>query len=217
MEFTTLALRAAYARDPNTANPLFAWLDALKDYSPSTLKVVDKSRDTGALTPDGKEVRWVAGELHNLCTASADFCKGLEIAAILAEGAVRKQNLTQVGKATGTATASDENPNAEDRERAQPEPCAPMTPGGVGPNINGRKAERKKLRDDYKAECKQSGVKVTDEMIAEAANPRWHSRANIQKWLACDPKYDGVPDGKIRKVFRDKPHLPKNQPTKHQQ
>jgi len=70
-----------------------------------------------------------------------------------------------------------------------------------------RKAERKKLRDDYKAECKRSGVRVTDEMIAEAANTRWHSRANIQKWLACHPKYDGEPDRKIRKIFRDKPHV----------
>jgi hypothetical protein len=80
-----------------------------------------------------------------------------------------------------------------------------------------RKAERKKLRDDYKAECKRSGVSVTDEMIAEAASRRWHSRANIQKWLACDPKYDGDPDRLIRKVFRDKPHLPNPHPTEPQQ
>jgi hypothetical protein len=76
-------------------------------------------------------------------------------------------------------------------------------------------AERKKLRDDYKAACKRAGVKVTDEMIAEAANPTtpnnkgWHSRSNIQKWLACDPKYEGKPDQRIRNVFLRKPHLSK--------
>jgi FKBP-type peptidyl-prolyl cis-trans isomerase 2 len=68
-----------------------------------------------------------------------------------------------------------------------------------------RKAERKRLRDAYKAERKQAGVKVTDEMIAITANPPtsrtkgWHTRDAIQKWLQCDPKYDGEPDRLIRK------------------
>jgi len=69
-------------------------------------------------------------------------------------------------------------------------------------------AERTKLRDDYKAECKRAGVRVTDEMIAKAANPRWKSRSNIQKWRSCDSKYEGSADRKIREVFRKKPHLP---------
>ena len=102
-------------------------------------------------------------------------------------------------------------------------PREPAAPEGVGPDINGRKSERKKLRDDYKAECKQAGVRLTDEMIAMAANPRtstkkgWTTRDPIQKWLQCDPKYDGEYDRLIRKLFRNKPHLPKPHPTKPQQ
>lgn len=75
-------------------------------------------------------------------------------------------------------------------------------------SLNACKAERTKLRDDYRAECKRAGVRVTDEMIAKAANPRWNSRSNIQKWRSCDAKYEGGPDRKIREVFRKKPHLP---------
>ncbi len=75
-------------------------------------------------------------------------------------------------------------------------------------NIESVRAGRRKLCNDYKAECRLAGVRVTDEMIAKAANPRWHSRANIQKWLACDPNYDGWPDRQIRTVFLNKHHLP---------
>ena len=75
------------------------------------------------------------------------------------------------------------------------------------------KAERKKLRDDYRAECKRANVFVTDEMIAKGANSQWNSRSNIQKWLSCDPKYDGKPDRLIRDVSLKKPHLPKSDST----
>jgi len=92
MEFLPLALRAAHALTPDAPNPWFAWLDALKNYNPPSLKVVDKSRGIGVLTSDGREAIWVAGELHNLGTASADFCKGLEIAAILNEAAAAQKD-----------------------------------------------------------------------------------------------------------------------------
>jgi hypothetical protein len=69
-----------------------------------------------------------------------------------------------------------------------------------------RKRERRVARDAYKDECKDAGVTVTDEMIARAANQRWHTRDAVQKWLTCDPRYDGEPDRLIRKVFSDKPH-----------
>jgi hypothetical protein len=86
-----------------------------------------------------------------------------------------------------------------------------------GCDIDSRKAARRKLRDDYKAECRNLGVKVTDGMIAEAANPPtpnnkgWQSRSNIQKWIACDSKYEGKPDQRIRNVFVKKIHLKKPQ------
>jgi hypothetical protein len=71
---------------------------------------------------------------------------------------------------------------------------------------NGGK-ERRALRDAYRSECKQHGVRVTDVMIAEAASSKWHGRTAIQKWLACDQRYDGEPDRLIRSVFARKPHI----------
>jgi hypothetical protein len=85
IEFTALALRAGQALEQDAPSLLSAWLDALKRYNPPSLKMVDKSRDIGVIDADGKDIRWVAGELHNLCYASADFCKALEIGAILSE------------------------------------------------------------------------------------------------------------------------------------
>jgi len=96
-------------------------------------------------------------------------------------------------------------------ERAKADPAPDVEKSGSG--TESRKAERKKLRDDYQSECKRHGVNVTDEMIAKAANPTtannkgWSSRSNIQKWLACHPKYEGKPDQRIRNVFLKKPHL----------
>lgn len=70
------------------------------------------------------------------------------------------------------------------------------------------KAQRKRLRDEYKAECKKHGIKVTDEMIAHAANSSWNTRDPVQKWLACHPNYEQT-GHRIREVFRKKPHLSK--------
>jgi hypothetical protein len=75
------------------------------------------------------------------------------------------------------------------------------------PKISERRKERRGLRDQYKTECKLQGVTVTDKMIAEAASSKWHCRTTIQKWLACDPRYDGESDRLIRSVFVRKPHI----------
>jgi hypothetical protein len=101
--------------------------------------------------------------------------------------------ILESGVAGGTPTPDADRPANE-------------VPGYVD-DIEKRKAERRRLRDDYKAECRRKGLKVTDEMIAEAACKTWHSRFQVQKWLACDSDYDGEPDRLIRKVFADKPHL----------
>lgn len=85
IEFTALALRAGQALKPDAPNTLCAWLDALRQFNSPYLKPKDKSYETGVRSADGKEVRWVAGEVYDLCEASADFCKALEIGAILTE------------------------------------------------------------------------------------------------------------------------------------
>jgi hypothetical protein len=102
-----------------------------------------------------------------------------------------------------------------DRERSTESPTAPALPATetqvIGSaDLEAQKAERRHLRDEYGAECRRRGVRVTDEMISSAANPRWKSRTQVQKWLACDPRYDGEVDRLIRAVFTKKPHLSKN-------
>jgi hypothetical protein len=76
-------------------------------------------------------------------------------------------------------------------------------------SIAERKAERRRLRDAYRAECCHAGIKVTDVSISEKANPKWTTRDPVQKWLACDPRYEGKADRLIRRVFIEKPHLRK--------
>ncbi|MGA2184767.1 MAG: hypothetical protein ABSH47_17240 [Bryobacteraceae bacterium] len=96
---------------------------------------------------------------------------------------------------------------------AQPSPGPEPPPAAINAETGfprpDKAAERRRLRGDYKAECKARGVRVTDSMIAEAASTRWHSRTQVQKWLQCDPKYEGIPDRLIRAVFVNKPHIPR--------
>lgn len=121
--------------------------------------------------------------------------------------------------APGPALEPVADPLPDGKESGRPVNIADVPAVASGDNISTRKAERRKHRDDYKAECKRAGVNVTDLMIAEAANPHtktqkgWNTRDAIQKWLQCDPKYDGHSDRMIRDVFKKKPHLPKANST----
>jgi hypothetical protein len=119
-----------------------------------------------------------------------------------------------------SAAEAEMTPNDAPKQKGVPHsdgvPPKQVTASETAPetnNLEARKAERNKLRDDYKAESKRAGVIVTDEMIAKAANPPkgknrgWTSRTHIHKWMACHPKYDGRNDQLIRAVFLNKPHL----------
>jgi hypothetical protein len=57
----------------------------------------------------------------------------------------------------------------------------------------------------YKAECKAAGIKVTDLMIAQAANRKWTERSRVTWWKAGKDRPGD--DALIRKVLRAKPHL----------
>lgn len=80
------------------------------------------------------------------------------------------------------------------------------------PETQGRekeKAARTRERDEYKAECKRAGLKITDDDIGRAVKPNSkRPRDIVQKWRACDPRYE-VCDPLIRRVFREKSHLRK--------
>ena len=77
-------------------------------------------------------------------------------------------------------------------------------------NGNGEEAvatERASLLTAYKTEAANRGIRVTDKMIAEAANPgRWNDRTPIQRWKR-NYKCPHGDDVKIRAVLKKKPHL----------
>jgi len=112
-----------------------------------------------------------------------------------------------------TVNNSHPGPASDGGPKALDEPCASDKPRtaemiAVPATDAEMRKERHARRDGYKSECKRHGVTVTDLMIAEAASSNWHSRTAIQKWLTCDPRYDGEPDRLIRSVFAKKPHIP---------
>jgi len=77
-----------------------------------------------------------------------------------------------------------------------------------------KKAERSRLLLKYKKAWEDAGVKKTDEMIAQEANPRtthhkgWNTRDPIRKWLRVEARYeDGSRnDCLIRKVLSRRSH-----------
>jgi hypothetical protein len=66
---------------------------------------------------------------------------------------------------------------------------------------------RNSLIREYKRECRRAGVKVTDEMIAQAANKNWSDRTMVAKFKDCTAKDVAV--DLIMRVLREKPHLKK--------
>jgi hypothetical protein len=64
--------------------------------------------------------------------------------------------------------------------------------------LSAEKAARHRLIDEYKTECRRHGTHTNYEIIAHAVNKRWGSRTQIEKWLACDPRYGGEVDRQIR-------------------
>ncbi len=60
---------------------------------------------------------------------------------------------------------------------------------------------RRELLDAYKRETKRHRIRVNHEMLAHQIKPSWNSRAQIDKWLACHPNYNGEHDRLIRKFL----------------
>jgi len=67
--------------------------------------------------------------------------------------------------------------------------------------------ERKEAIAAYKRECKAAGLKIADQDIARAACSTWNTRDPVVKWKAGKERPGD--DERIRRVFRDKPHLKK--------
>src|ERR1017187_437152 len=170
MEFTTLAFRATQKLEPHAVNPLAAWLDALKRHSPPSLKVVDKSRDIGVLSSEGKEIRWIAGELHNLCTASADFCKALELGALLQDKA-----------------------GADLKERELNEPANALVDGGVALITTPERAETIGQQiERLRIECRLSAEELAEAVALNPTNKSRHETGTSTPSLRHLGAYDRV-------------------------
>lgn len=65
------------------------------------------------------------------------------------------------------------------------------------------KAERKALLQAYKNECWLRGEVMTDVKIAHEVSKRWHTRTEISRWLANDPRCTATLDAKIRRFLKD--------------
>jgi hypothetical protein len=93
---------------------------------------------------------------------------------------------------------------------ADKESPATTLPAALSTEADSIAAERKRLLAEYKNECKQAGVKVTDAMIAQAASPTWSERTQVTWWKRNDPLSKPAVDHAIRRVLSKKPHLPKS-------
>jgi hypothetical protein len=89
-------------------------------------------------------------------------------------------------------------------ELAPEAPAAPATPGGsplYGPRTLGEeKAERRKMIEEHRAECKRVGIDMNYAILAAAVNNRWRSRTQIEKWLAC--RYGGEYGAEVERQIR---------------
>jgi hypothetical protein len=93
---------------------------------------------------------------------------------------------------------------AKQQEANRPEAPAPLAaelPEAEG-DIESQKAERRRVLRACRDKWKRKGARVTDEMIGNKVTRNWKSRYQIQKWAACNPRYDEW-DSRIRRVLSD--------------
>jgi len=120
------------------------------------------------------------GLIANPCEASEVACLAMEVKAI-------EEKATALHPINGTENHAPTPPASEESIAT----------------------ERKRLLAEYKNECRRAGVKVTDDMIAQAASPTWSERTQVTWWKRNDPSSKPAADHAIRRVLRNKPHLPK--------
>ena len=213
-------------RDANAETAELYWLIRLRSESPhfhawvsgggfindvlqATIELLQHLSRTGALetpalpreavfaSPDAKAdpSLLTSGELPKDAPAAVEHQTSTEEAA--GQGAA--QVSMPVGVDDQAAVAIRGVPRASS-EPTSLEPYRPLT-------ATEEMSERRRLRDDYKAEWRKAGVKVTDEMIAKSVRKQWRSRYQIQRWLRLHPRVQSS-DQLIRKVLRDRPTSP---------
>ena len=118
-----------------------------------------------------------------------------------------------------TAIWTEGNPSLEERAnecaigtkaeaRAEEPACeqASTEVGGSGIPADPVAADRAALLTAYKAKGRGKGVRITDEMVAKAANPgKWNDRTMVTWWKRNDQRCKPPNDRKIRAVLAKDP------------
>lgn len=97
-------------------------------------------------------------------------------------------------------------PEAKPGQIVQVEPDAGYNHGQAG-GSNAVTAERQARMTEFKSRARALGIKVTDEMVANAANPKWNDRSMVTWWKRNDPRCKRPHDKLIRSVLAKDPSL----------
>jgi uncharacterized protein (DUF1800 family) len=123
----------------------------------------------------------------------------------LAEGASTGSPIGTGRNGTDANVATADLPGAPSNEsdiEATPTPTATPTPDVKATAI----AERTGLLRAFKAKGKAQRIKITDEMVAKAANPgKWNERSMVTWWKRNDPRCEVRHDKMIRSVLAKVP------------
>jgi len=190
--------------------PVTFWIDRLwRSYLPF---ISDKERARGA--PSGHDG---GGTLYRLIEVSEEYCSVLsrELGELFAKRARLAQTVATVSRTEATDQCGEEPDVQRDRNSEPSSDEAPCLHDITESDKQNAKRdpiaqERKDLLLEYKRQCKDQGIYLTDKMIAKAADLNWNDRTPVDRWKRNDRSpVGGADDNRIRNVLRDKPHLSK--------
>lgn len=189
LRFETLARRAGTKLDPKCVDSLATWLSHLKRVGRTDL--VKRFEGVGI----GR------GQIQCVCVVSADCCLKLESDALEREKFARYEEERKSDPSLYETSAT---------------PDAPIEQTLA--DSDAITAERKNALLAFKAKGRKQRIRVTDEMVAQAANPgKWNDRTMVTRWKRDDSRIELIHDKKIRAVLARNPSdiwPPKPKPQK---
>lgn len=165
------------------------------------------------------------GVIHNVCSASADYCYKLQTRAIGQEIQTRQARTRPLSRFAEHIKREQER-EAEIQHELRlreirsghysappvvlPENEAPELQLGVEPEKKSAAddpvaEERKSALNRFKRRGMENGIKVTDEMVARAAKESWNTRTMVTWWKRNDRKSQPAHDRLIRAVLSKDP------------
>ncbi len=199
---TALKCAKALGRDSEDG-----WFDELREADFVEFKLTGRALEK---QPDGSMVDSEFGSLEDIVKHSITLCHVLEAEA---HGRVSESKVTVAESALNGASkkafASADEMHGEENHSARAEAEAGETAGDghADPNRDDSVArERADLITAYKVRGRQQGIRISDEMIAMAANPgKWNERTMVIWWKRNDPRCKLPHDKKIRAVLEKDP------------